>query len=497
MSQPIEKNKYEELNDFPEKVTLGVDDPEAPLSEEDVIDLSAELEEILFLEEEPARMSDPIVDENPSLKTAAKEPVEETDLFDIESLASEIDSLGQVSVKAVKPAPDDFNEIIEAEDMAAIEDLTILYDVVKDSSESELMLEPVSELSTGDDRAFLIQEKEALSDKAPLWIESDDFRITEVEGFDGVRPDALIDFLHTGKREIEPVQKKAEPAAVAPEPKEPDEQKITTPETQRHTRIEVATPRSRLDDSVFGDLYIPFIEIEEDDSSDSEILSQPKTASEKADDEIEMVVLGSEPEISSTPEFVNEVIEPKQVKIPESFSLKPMDLNEAERIAREEIVIIDENDLIEELESMDLLPVSEYEPVKERADSEVHFEYVTPAESAIDESHRRKIEGEVESDPALIIEEDVNEIRNKLESAAIASYGDDVIDITDRVVIIEDAGDMERFVASIPEAKREDMKRLLHYLDGLFEKLPEDVVKRFADSEYFDLYVKIMNELEA
>ena len=56
---------------------------------------------------------------------------------------------------------------------------------------------------------------------------------------------------------------------------------------------------------------------------------------------------------------------------------------------------------------------------------------------------------------------------------------------------------MDRFVASIPEAKREDMKRLLRYLDGLFEKLPEDVVKRFADSEYFDLYVKIMNELEA
>ena len=495
MSQPLEKKEYEELNDFPEKVTLGVDDPEAPSSEEDVIDMSSALEEILFLEEEPARLSDPIVDENPSLKAAIKEPVAEADLFDIETLASEIDSLGQVSGKAVKSVEhDDVNGIIEAEDLAAIEDLTVLYDVVK---ESELnLLEPVSELSTGDDRAFLIQEKEALSDKAPLWSESDDFRITEVEGFDDVRPDAFLEFLHNGKREVEPVQKKTEPVAAASVQTKPEQQKVPPPITQRHTRIEVATPRSLIEDSVFGDLYIPFIEIEEDDSFDNATRSPSKNESEKSEDEIEMVVLGSEPEITSTPESVNEVIEPKQVKIPESFSLKPMDLNEAERIAREEIVIINENDLIEELESMDLLPVSEYEPGKERADSEVHFEYVTPSESAIDDAHRKKIEGEVESNPALIIEEDVNEIRNKLESTAMTSF-DDIIDITDSVVIIDDAGDMERFVASIPEAKREDMKRLLHYLDGLFEKLPEDVVKRFADSEYFDLYVKIMNELEA
>ena len=61
-------------------------------------------------------------------------------------------------------------------------------------------------------------------------------------------------------------------------------------------------------------------------------------------------------------------------------------------------------------------------------------------------------------------------------------------------MLIEDECDVDRFIAGIPESKRAEMKRLLTYLDGLFEKLPEDVVKKFADSEYFDLYVKIMND---
>jgi len=471
MSQPLDNKKYEELNDFPEKVILGNDsDHDVVLPRrDDVIDLSAELEEILFLEDSPARPSDPIVDESPALKKAIKKP----DAYDVELLASEIDSLGQASRKTQPKPEDSINDILGIEDLAVIDDLSVLYDVVKSSSESELgVLEPVSELSTGEDRAFLIQDQETVSESVPLWKESDDFRITEVEGIDGVTPDSLMDYFHARMQGIDPISKKVAPSA-AP----------------RRSPVDSRTIRK---DSASDDISIPFIDIISEDLPD---------AIPSSDDEIEMVVFGDESVTEkSPPEFIQEIIEPKQVKIPDSFTLKPMDLNEAERIAREEIVIINEDDLIEELESMDLLPVSEHEPEKGtvRPDSDVHFEYVTPAESAIDDSHRKKIEDEVESDSALIIEEDVQDIRQKLETTAKASSTDEeIIDITDHVIIIDDAEDMDRFVASIPEAKREDMKRLLRYLDGLFEKLPEDVVKRFADSEYFDLYVRIMNELEA
>jgi iron uptake system EfeUOB component EfeO/EfeM len=70
------------------------------------------------------------------------------------------------------------------------------------------------------------------------------------------------------------------------------------------------------------------------------------------------------------------------------------------------------------------------------------------------------------------------------------------MDISDEIVIIDDKSDVERFVDTFQPEKRENIKKLLQYLDGLFEKLPEEVVRKFAQSEYFELYAKIMKELE-
>lgn len=72
----------------------------------------------------------------------------------------------------------------------------------------------------------------------------------------------------------------------------------------------------------------------------------------------------------------------------------------------------------------------------------------------------------------------------------------DIINITDRVIILEDKKEITAFTRKFP-GKEEDLVKLFSYLDGLFEKLPEETVKRFAESEYFDLYVKVMNEIGA
>ncbi len=52
---------------------------------------------------------------------------------------------------------------------------------------------------------------------------------------------------------------------------------------------------------------------------------------------------------------------------------------------------------------------------------------------------------------------------------------------------------------SIEEKKEvlqdEDLKKLMKYLDTLLEKLPDDVIKEFAESEYYDLYNKILDKL--
>ena len=80
-------------------------------------------------------------------------------------------------------------------------------------------------------------------------------------------------------------------------------------------------------------------------------------------------------------------------------------------------------------------------------------------------------------------------------SAAKAAATEALIDITDRVVILNDEADIERFISEFPERKQMNIKMLLKYLDGLFETLPEEIIKKFASSEYFDLYLKVLNEL--
>lgn len=94
---------------------------------------------------------------------------------------------------------------------------------------------------------------------------------------------------------------------------------------------------------------------------------------------------------------------------------------------------------------------------------------------------------EKEIEPAAVI-------LDSLESDDLIQGSQNIIDITDQVIILEDSNNVEAFTSQFPD-KKEDLAKLFSYLDGLFEKLPEEAVKKFAQSEYFDLYVKVMNEI--
>lgn len=43
---------------------------------------------------------------------------------------------------------------------------------------------------------------------------------------------------------------------------------------------------------------------------------------------------------------------------------------------------------------------------------------------------------------------------------------------------------------------KDELKEVLSYLDNLLESLPEDKIKEFAKSDYYDLYVKLLDKLE-
>jgi hypothetical protein len=166
--------------------------------------------------------------------------------------------------------------------------------------------------------------------------------------------------------------------------------------------------------------------------------------------------------------------------------------------------------------------------------------YLLPDQNSLVDVERDSIESDVSSNSALIFEEDVEDIKEQLkrrtgksdveaikivERALIdeivqhesnrkkvqeknlqetgrenvpvvkTAAAEGLFDITDRVVILNDEADVERFVSGFPEHKQVNIKMLLKYLDGLFERLPEEVIKKFASSEYFDLYLKVLNEL--
>jgi hypothetical protein len=147
------------------------------------------------------------------------------------------------------------------------------------------------------------------------------------------------------------------------------------------------------------------------------------------------------------------------------------------------------------------------------------YKYIQRNSGTLDDYEKNSIEEDLSTDNALIFEEDIEEIKLKLGTPVDAGvspvsrpvekaseltgpepiekmeFADDLKDITDKVIILDDEDDIDRFVGEMPDYKRGDIKRLLKYLDGLFEKLPETAVKNFASSEYFNLYVKVLNDL--
>lgn len=127
------------------------------------------------------------------------------------------------------------------------------------------------------------------------------------------------------------------------------------------------------------------------------------------------------------------------------------------------------------------------------------YNYLMPNADSLLDNEKKSIEEDITAENALIYEEDIEEIKSKLQNILrrkAAPVTEKVSDISDKVVIIEDADDVERFMNSLPDSKKEVLKKLFKYMDNLFEKLPEDVIRNFADSEYYELYSKVLNDLD-
>ncbi len=50
-------------------------------------------------------------------------------------------------------------------------------------------------------------------------------------------------------------------------------------------------------------------------------------------------------------------------------------------------------------------------------------------------------------------------------------------------------------VEAIPEGIRTEIKSVLSYMDQLLESLPEEKIQEFANSDHFDVYKRLFDEL--
>jgi len=228
--------------------------------------------------------------------------------------------------------------------------------------------------------------------------------------------------------------------------------------------------------------------------------------------------------------FSKDFKEKVNLKVPDKFDLSvigSIDLTEAEEIAKEEAFFLTENDIMASLENFELVPIKSkdefkkevlFEKKKEPNDKIYNLEQsVNPEISSkndekVDETVTEKNESKNESSDDLELVEDISDIITFLDDDYIAETDrvnaveeieeikaepneSKLIDITDSIIILEDKEKLIELTSEFPE-KSDHLVKLLSYLDGLFEKLPEDVIRKFAESEYFDLYTKILKDME-
>ncbi len=108
------------------------------------------------------------------------------------------------------------------------------------------------------------------------------------------------------------------------------------------------------------------------------------------------------------------------------------------------------------------------------------------------EEELEDIEADIEAEPSLIIEERLDDIYEKL-----SEYRRTGIDITDSVILLNSDSDIERLLNSNTPLEAGELRKLLNHFDALIGKLPDKDREAFARSEYFSLYLHIMNQLES
>jgi len=168
-------------------------------------------------------------------------------------------------------------------------------------------------------------------------------------------------------------------------------------------------------------------------------------------------------EISSLPD-IEEIEEKKDENL--SFEVSPLNLEEKEKISFTEVEEIDLNS----------------EP----------GEINTVIEKEEEEKKPTGFFSEEDEDESITLSSD--ELNNILESSTEQKIS--LKETAPEPVILQDTSTKISETEKIEDPlSKDNLKEILVYLDNLLEKLPEEEIRRFATSRYYDLYNAIFEEL--
>ncbi len=110
---------------------------------------------------------------------------------------------------------------------------------------------------------------------------------------------------------------------------------------------------------------------------------------------------------------------------------------------------------------------------------------------------------EEDDGPVSLSDSELDSILEDVTHAPVEEAMDIRTPSTEHLIVLDDYDDEAVAEAKKPEApglskedlNKEELRKMISYLDRLFDQLPEDTIREFSHSEYFDLYRKIMSEL--
>jgi hypothetical protein len=186
---------------------------------------------------------------------------------------------------------------------------------------------------------------------------------------------------------------------------------------------------------------------------------------------------GEESQFGEIKEEVAETGKGKEFEIVDDISVSKREFEgiseseEIETIGGEEEIKVSVTPEEVGLEEIELTPQEETEEIVG-----IGFEGVG------EEKIEKPLEGEVSG-----AEEVVNFVE---ESVGLAGIGE-----VPQEVITQKSSKIEEAIEGLTESEKEGLRKVLGYLDKLLENLPEEKVKEFASSEYYDLYVRLFDKL--